>query len=250
MWMQVLRAAGIPIVGDAFPLQWKNAIGDANPHGFFESQFRDGIYYRTNPHPISGEFLPPTAARTHAVKVFPTGLVRSDIGYIDRVIATIRPWRSYVASVHRLLTLEDEHNIATHGKAHSRSGLEHKLPHWGVWWLENFQLIRDIATRGHAARVLSYESVLEQPEVLIPMVIRWLGVGDAQQATAAVRPTRASPLIYPTGEPVPNESYSIVFDEFYGTIHTRRPITAGLIETMNDAFETFAAEFGSDRGPP
>ena len=54
MWMQILRAAGFPIFGDAFPCGWDGALKPANPGGFFESKLRDGIYFATNQDPATG----------------------------------------------------------------------------------------------------------------------------------------------------------------------------------------------------
>ena len=59
MWMQVLRAAGFPVVGEAFPGHWDKTLADANPHGFYESPLRRGIFYATNPNPRTGEYLYP-----------------------------------------------------------------------------------------------------------------------------------------------------------------------------------------------
>ena len=52
MWMQVLQAAGLPILGKAFPRNWGTGpLRDANPDGFYETLLRNGIYFATNPHP-------------------------------------------------------------------------------------------------------------------------------------------------------------------------------------------------------
>ena len=56
MWMQILIAA---------PANWGNTIRDANPSGFYESLLRQGIYWRTNPHPRTGAyFFPEQVERT------------------------------------------------------------------------------------------------------------------------------------------------------------------------------------------
>ena len=106
MWMQILKAAGYPILGEAFPRDWGDTIRDANQGGFYESPLRNGIYYATNPHPQTGAFLSPKETRHLCVKVFATGLMRSDLAYVDRVVASMRHWREYVASVERLYAIE------------------------------------------------------------------------------------------------------------------------------------------------
>ena len=60
MWMQVLQAAGLPILGKAFPRNWGTGpLRDANPDGFYETLLRNGIYYATNPHPRTGKYFLP-----------------------------------------------------------------------------------------------------------------------------------------------------------------------------------------------
>src|SRR5688572_15197157 len=102
MWMQALIAAGLPAIGDRFPAGWGDRLKAANPNGFFESELLAGINFQTNPHPLTGAYLRPEATRRHAVKVFVPGLVRTDVAFIDRCIATVRAWPAYVVSARRL----------------------------------------------------------------------------------------------------------------------------------------------------
>ena len=90
LWMQILAAAGLPVIGEKVPASWEALAAEFNPGGFYESELTAGIYYKTNPHPRSGAYLFPEQTREHAVKVFVPGLVRSDVAFIDRVIATVR----------------------------------------------------------------------------------------------------------------------------------------------------------------
>ena len=103
MWMHVLVAAGLPHIGDRFPAGWGELLRDANPDGFYESELMVGINYRTNPHPLTGAYLAPQQTRDYAVKIFIPGLVRSDVAFLDRCIATVRDWRQYVASLRRVV---------------------------------------------------------------------------------------------------------------------------------------------------
>ena len=43
LWMQILAAGGVPIVGERFSRDWEEALADANPEGFWESDHRDGV---------------------------------------------------------------------------------------------------------------------------------------------------------------------------------------------------------------
>ena len=43
MWMQVLRAGGLPVMGEAFLRHWGEFIRACNPGGFYESRLRGGL---------------------------------------------------------------------------------------------------------------------------------------------------------------------------------------------------------------
>ena len=59
MWMQVMVAAGLPVIGEKFPRDWGEVFREANPGGFYESELMTGIYWETNPHPQTGAYLFP-----------------------------------------------------------------------------------------------------------------------------------------------------------------------------------------------
>ncbi len=231
MWMQVLAAAGLEVIGEKFPRNWaSHPIRAANPDGFYESELAAGIYFRTNPHPVTGVFLFPEQTSRHVVKVFIPGLVRTDLAFIDRVIATVRPWRAFARSRARMraLLLADGDGVAVDREPQLPAALE--------WWSENFSLIRDIATRRYAVHTVSYESVLADPEASITAVLRWLGAGDPDRACAAVRRERAAADTEDV-EDVDDEGvepeHLAVFDELYARIHGGEALDQALIDRLN-----------------
>jgi hypothetical protein len=242
MWMQILRAAGFPSLGDAFPNDWAETIRDANEGGFYESPLRGGIYYATNPHPSTGAFLPPQASRRVVVKVFATGLVRSDLAYVDRVIASMRPWREYATSIQRLYTMERENKRAKaerEGQPAERVLDYEHLPPALEWWRDNYVLVRDALVRRYPLHMISYASVLRAPEDVVAETIRWLGAGDVAQAVAAVREelrTQESSEF----ESGLSREHEVLFDEFYAHIDERRPLSGSLIERLNAAHDVLA----------
>ena len=229
MWMQILAAAGLEVIGQRFPLNWADHVSAANPDGFYESELVAGIYFRTNPHPVSGVFLFPDQTIHHAVKVFIPGLIRSDLAFLDRVIATVRPWRAFARSRARLRAL------LLQASPHTHEPKAPILPPGLEWWSENFALIRDIATRRYASHVLSHDSLLADPDAAIHAVVQWLGVGDASKACAVVHRDRVSTNdddgeVDASGlEPRHIE----VFDELYDAIHRGKPLTQALVERLN-----------------
>lgn len=232
MWMQILVAAGFDAIGEAFPGDWRALLSSANPDGYWESQLIGGVYYRTNPHPLTGAFLFPEQTRFHAVKILVPGLVRSDLAFIDRVIGTVREWRQFAASRVRLRELyEQQFGLEPHEQL-----LRLELPPALEWWVDNYGLLRDIAVRRYAAHVCSYQSLLDDPERAIAEVLRWLDRGDLDRAVQVVRPQRQTQgAATPTPDEPGVEAEDIeVFDELYDHIHRGRPLTAAFLAKLND----------------
>ena len=227
MWMQILGAAGLEVIGERFPRNWSEHLSAANPDGFYESELVAGIYFRTNPHPVSGAFLFPDQTMHHAVKVFIPGLIRSDLAFIDRVIATVRSWRAFARSRERMREL-----ARAAGGPPAEEGAT--LPPGLEWWAENFALIRDVATRRYPVHMLSYDSLLADPEATIRAVIAWLGVGDAARAIAVVRRDRVADSdageVDSSGLEAPQIA---VLDELYDLIHRGLPLSQAMIERLN-----------------
>ena len=239
MWMQLLEAAGFPPIGSTFPRNWESTIKDANPAGFYESDLRGGIFYATNPHPKSGAYLFPEDTRRHAVKVFIPGLIKTDRAFIDKVIATIRPWRQYVRSVNRLYAMEREAKKSKLEKAPDDIPGPVVMPPLIEWWVENFSLISDIVTRRYPFLMVAYESVLEDPDKTLRDVFRWVGEGDVEAAIASVEPR----LRTQSGEGsdqaeeldvVLEPEVTEVFDALYEVVRTQSPLEQPFIDRLNE----------------
>lgn len=248
MWMQILTAAGFPHLGDAFPGIWEKSIRDANPAGFFESRLRQGIYFATNPDPDSGNFLHPAQVKRHVVKVFIPGLIRTDYAYIGAVVATMRSWREYSTSLQRLHTLEDAYREAAQARGESlpekpfpdeatetsvRAG---QIPPALEWWFENYDLIRDMATRRYHFHMTTYDRLLRDPEPEIAKVIRWLGAGDLEPAVKAVQPALRTQRGAAAGDELVAD-FASLFDELYATVDAARSLDASFINKLNDTHE-------------
>lgn len=245
MWMQVLKAAGFPVIGDAFPKQWEQSIKGANPAGFYESKLRSGIFYKTNPNPKTGAFLHPDRTKNHVVKVFIPGLCRTDYAYLRRVLSTMRDWREYTASLQRLHALEDEYNRtrplreketeeqreASITRLLERRG---KLPPPIEWWFETYELVRDVATRRYPFHLVTYRKLLQDPEQEITRALKWIGKGDVAAAVAAVQPslrTQEAPDV-DVGDLLDDETIEVM-DAVYESIYSTGGLEAPLLEKMN-----------------
>lgn len=237
MWMQLLEVAGLPPIGSAFPRNWEKTIRDANPAGFYESELRKGIYYATNPHPKSGVYLFPEQTRRHAVKVFIPGLIKTDRAFIDKVIATVRPWREYVRSLNRLYQMEKEAKKGAREK--SRIPEPVYMPPALEWWTENFSLVSDIVTRRYPAYMLAYESVLTDPERTLAHVFEWLGEGDVGAAVAKVEPALRTQTADSDGDTaigdVELEDEVIqAFDELHEVVSNKRTLEQPFVDRLNE----------------
>jgi hypothetical protein len=231
MWMQILIAAGFPPFGEAFPANWGKTIRDANPSGFYESLLRQGIYWRTNPHPRTGAYFFPEQVERHVVKVFIPGLVRSDRAYIGKVVATVREWREYESSLNRLYAMEDEARRERLPESKDPVRFDPVLE----WWSENFALVRDIAIRRYPVHVQSYDGLLEDPPAVIRKTLAWIGDTsiDVEKAVAAVEPRNRTQK-RPESSSIEPE-YAALFDELYEMIHAGKGLEHAFIRKLNEA---------------
>jgi hypothetical protein len=228
MWMQVLRAAGIPVLGEAFPRNWGNVpLRDANPDGFYESILRQGVYFATNPHPVTGKYFMPDDVAGYAVKVFIPGVIRSERAFITHLVANIRPWREYESSIERLYELEDQ------GRPHVDPAEQVRFPAALEWWMENFALVRDISLRKLPFRMQAYEDVLADPQRVIGRVLEWIGSGDIEAAIAAVKPENRTQVDNGESEAV-EAKLAQVFDDLYAAIREGKDFSPALLRTLNE----------------
>jgi len=238
MWMQLLQAAGFPPIGDAFPRNWETTLKEANPGGFWESELRRGIYYQTNPDPKTGTYLFPEQTERHAVKVFIPGLLKTDRAFIGKVVATIRPWRQYLSSVHRLYAIEREAQEAARKDSSSPLPPPVVMSPIVEWWVENFSLISDIVTRRYPFYMVAYDSVLDAPEETLRAVFEWLEEGDAEAAVRKVEPGLRTQDRESQDE-VRGEEDSLepevieVFDALYDLVLKQAPLEQAFVDRLN-----------------
>jgi hypothetical protein len=179
MWMQILIAAGYEPIGEEFPRNWRESLREANRGGFWESTLRSGINFLTNPDPATGTYVRPDQVTHHVVKVFVRGLVRTDLAFLGRVVATCRHWREHAASARRLWTMEDEK---------TRRPPPPRLDPVVDWFAKNFMLLADMTLRGYPVKLCAYEDVLARPRETIEPILAWVGGGDLDAAVTAVHP--------------------------------------------------------------
>lgn len=231
MWMQILDAAGLEVIGDRFPLDWEERLGELNPQGFYESRLRGGINFTSNPDPMTGQYLAPREHKQHAIKIFAAGLVTTDLAYLDRVVATMREWRAYVASRDRLEAADMRQEVPEDVRFAGR----YNVPAHLEWWLENYILLRDAMLRRYAFTFFSYESIVAGDRSLIDGTIDWLGCGDADAAFDAIEPREV-------GDPpdvdvdLPDDIIA-AFDEFYDRVHHGKQLDQDFIDMLDDTHE-------------
>lgn len=220
-WMQILRAAGLPVIGDAFPEPFGRPFQAANPRGFYESELVSGIYFATNPHPKTGDWLAPASTRRHVVKVFPQGLVRTDFAFLDRVLVTVRPWRAVAASRSKMASLG------------SLGPTQHVDPAL-LWWVDVYGVLRDVAIRGYSAHFVAYDRLVDDPEREVSAVLDWIGEGDVAAAVRAVDPGLRRST--PSGDGVSALPAAVlaIFDELADHIAREVPLSGSFVQQLND----------------
>ncbi len=246
MWMQILQAAGLPLIGRAYPSYWEEVLGDFNTRGFHESRLRAGIWWKTNPDPESGAYLFPDQTQRHLVKVFIEGLTRTDIAFVDRVVGTMRDWRSFTRSFASLEQTERDY--------YSQREVPFPVPARDLpipyqWWLLNYELVRDIATRRYPVRLTTYDRVLRDPPHEIGRMLDWIEVDDPQARRAAIacvegtlRTPREALAVEDEVEPDVVE----IFDALFDTVDRGEIISPALIGRMNLVQQMLQERFHKD----
>ena len=227
MWMSILQEAGLPILGEKFPSNWGETLREANPNGFFETRLRDGINFTSNPDPKTGFYIGPKGNEQHAIKLFIPGLVKTDLAFVNKVVATIRPWREFSMSIKRLRAIEDSNRPKGEvPPTYHSPELE--------WWLENFSLIKDFSIRKYPLYMVSYDSVMTDPERIIEDVVKWIGLGNAVKGCQVVKPDfRTQKDVSYTPISAITDEVVEVFDELYHRVSSRSMLDNDFLLKLN-----------------
>jgi hypothetical protein len=240
LWMQILRAGGFPVFGEAFPRRWGVTLRAANREGFYESLLREGIYHRTNPHPRTGDYFFPEQVVRHVVKVFIPGVIRTDRAFIGHVVATLRDWREQAASLRRLERIEDA------SRPEPARSERPRMPPELEWWNENYCLIRDVVTRRYAFHVVSYDAVITRPRETIAAVFGWLGSGDPEAAAAVVNAELRTQQRPEVETELPG-SITKVFDRLYEHVDAGTALERVFVDELNRANRELAPRIAEHR---
>ncbi len=242
MWMQVLVAGGIPVIGKRFPKAWgQGSLKQANVEGFYEDIYRDGIFFATNPHPETGNYLRPEHARGQAVKVFVPGVVRTELAFIEGVIANVRDWREYVASVERLWRLDD----LQREEEGRDDPTPMRMPAVLEWFFENYGLLRDQRTREYPLFLQTYDDIVRDPAPFIERAFAGMGEGDVEAAAEAVKPQRRTQ----SGKtPTDIEPWlARAFDDFYGAVADGNGVSDALWDSLSRVHDRLQPAWASLR---
>lgn len=236
LWMQILHAGGIPILGDPFPERWGEALRDANPRGFYESKLVAGIYFHTNPDPGTSQYLFPEEVEDHGVKIFIPGLLRTELAFLGRVIVTIRPWRDYGASWRAFERLAEARGVQARALEVGPTTLHPAL----VWWSEHYALVRDVAIRRYPVHFQAYPALLEQPRQVLRRTFDWLGTGDPEAALRVVDPSlqrSGRGGAHDVDAPAVSSRCLRTFDRLYEATRAEASLDDGLIRELNECHE-------------
>ncbi len=185
-WVDVLRGAGVPILGEALPEGWSESTrADVRP-AYFAALREQGVYYKTNPDPFTQGYLEAAESAPFATAMKTEAVLRTERAYLDRVVAAMPHFRSVAAG---------------------GGELESVL----LWWSDHFLLLRDAATRRYPLRLVSDEALARDPETTARSVLSFLGVEPTDEAFARAR---AAPPSVALDEPPEIELPDTILDVF------------------------------------
>lgn len=229
--VQLLGAAGFPVLGEAFPEAFAPSLHAANPRGFFETtRLRDGVHHETNPDPETGAYLHPADTRRHVLKVFTPGLTKTDLAYLDRVVVALRAPGPFARSVARLQSL-DVGMVA------------HPLEPHLEWWRDTHAALFDALLRRYPVLFVDFDGLLADPTGETRRIVDFIGEGDADAAAAAVEPDlRTAPATTPLELPSRHAHLADTFASLHGVLRDRRPLEDRLLDAFDAAHRELAPE--------
>ncbi len=217
LWMQMLAAADLPIVGQKFSEELE-VLAEANPKGFYESVHRYGV--QGDPADLAGCVL----------KMFVPGVIEADEEDLERVILTLRPWREHVVSAAAFEKLES---------AALGTQVPQAMPADLEWWFENYCLLSDFSDRDYPMMVVAYDLLLEKPRETAERALVYLDADPAKAdaMAAAVDPAlrRADPALA-TSE-LPPEVLE-TFDALYARVRGREAFDDAFVDRLGETHET------------
>lgn len=216
LWMQMLAAAELPVVGEPFAAELE-ALREANPRGFFESEHRYGAQ------------VDPAELRGQVVKMFVPGVVETDEDELERVIFSIRPWREHVASTRAFEALEAEALDAEVPQA---------MPADLEWWFESYCLFGDFADRDYPMMIVAYDRVLAEPLATAERALTYLDQDLARAPTMAAVVDPSLRRADPSGvtSDLPAEALA-TFDALYERIRDREPFDDAFVDRLGATHE-------------
>jgi hypothetical protein len=119
------------------------------------------------------------------------------------------------------------------------------------WWFENYELIRDLATRRYPFQLIAHGRLLAEPRGTIEKVLNFLDDGqtplDIEAAVSVVEPKLSgrSASNYQSDH-LSTEDID-VFDAVYASVHGDGRLSGELINAINDTQNRLAGRFTLDQ---
>jgi len=206
--------------------------------------------FLSNPDPETGFYLHPADVRLHAVKVFVPGLTRTDLAFVERVVACVRDVREYEASMRRMSALEDARDRShDHFEgADALPPLRHATPYL-EWWRDNYALVVDAMTKRYPLHTVTLHRLVTETESTVNAALAFVGTGDSVAAIASVKPslrTFDSASVAPPHGLDP--SLLPAFDLLFEVLDQGPPDDDSWIEVLGEAHLALAARVDEDLG--
>jgi hypothetical protein len=164
-WIDVLRAAGAPVLGESIPKTWSEHAETAVQPSFFATLGDQGVFYKTNPDPYSQVYLDAAEAEDVAFRMKVNAVLRSERAYLGHVVASMPHFRAVEGEGERLAAVL-------------------------LWWNDYVGLLRDASTRRYPLHLVSEEALARAPEATLRTVLGFVGapLTEAAERVASALP--------------------------------------------------------------
>ena len=172
--MSMMNEAGFPVLGSKFPLNWEEKRTEKNkdlefPQNPSETGFWEDMNIVDNGCNNVTMNINPENLKDHAAKIFFSGMIKTDLAYIDKVILCIRDCKSYTSSWEKVLSFNLKEN--------NKKTEKYPYPIGTEFVCKYSILLKDYVKRKYKMIVIDYDQMLNDPEKICTNLKSFIGSG-------------------------------------------------------------------------
>lgn len=185
MMMQMAEEAGFHCQGEKYPKAWADRgakVQDYNPDGFYEVL---GIV--DNGANNLNMMHPPKSVEHDFIKIFSSGLPRTDGAYLEKVVLCIRDWRDQVRSWKALKAANTLLKPKKEVKVSDINEHKNKYPDGYEWFYDYYQIVKDLVKRRYPLVVVDHDDLIDNTKKEVESLKAFFRVGRWDLAGKKVR---------------------------------------------------------------